>query len=168
MIRTQTSSRAAAGVALAALLLFGLTGCAAPLFGRPQSYDDLASEVADAFTHDHYENLRDLVVTNADMRKMGESADGPDDDPYKPAEIAVHDSFDRVLTQGKAAGIDWEQAHYSSAIARDAKHEYKEKVDVELSLDQQGNRYKLLIKNAQLINDGDIVLTGPIEWLGTP
>lgn len=155
-----------AGLALV-LLASLLAGCSPTrIFGRPNDYQALAGSVVDSLSHDRYDLMRDLIVTNADMRRMGEEVDGPQDEPYPDAEEAVRDSFEKIRAAGAEAGVIWRDVRLSSASAPSAKNKFKELVDVKVTIDSRGNRYDLMIKKAQMTDTGEIVLTDRIQWLG--
>lgn len=150
-------------------LLLALTGCSGgTIFGRPRSYTELADDVTVAFNRDRYDRLKDLVITNEDRSRMGEETAGDPREPYVPAEETVHDSWKVVRDAGANAGILWNEVTMTSAVALGAHNKFKERVDVKVNLDSRGNRYQILIKNAQLVDNGDIVLTDRIQWIGEP
>lgn len=148
-------------------LLIMLCGCNPhTIFGRPQNYQDLAVNVVDAFSHDRYDLLQDLVITNGDRRMLGQDAEGLDEQPYGPADDIVRECYSSIRKQGADAGIIWDDARLSSYSAPGAQNKYKEFVDLKITIDSRGNRYDLMIKNAQMVDHGDIVLTDRLQWLG--
>ncbi|HTL53701.1 MAG TPA: hypothetical protein VL860_14090 [Planctomycetota bacterium] len=163
---TRGAGRCYGAAVVAVALLLACSGCQGGVFGRPHNYTELAKDVADAFRLERYDILRDDVITNEDMRRMGEKADGDDRAPYEPAENRVHDCFGPVRKAGGDDGILWSEVTVSSISTDGAHNKYKEKVDVKVNLDSRGNHYQMLIRNAQLVDEGDVVLTDRIEWLG--
>lgn len=153
-------------LSLAALfLLVSASGCGSLLGGRPKTYTDLAASVVDAFADNDYNALRELVVTNDEMRGMGLQAEGDEGGHFAPAENAILESWDKVRNQGTEAGLFWKDAELGSAIPLNARNKVKEKVDVKVVISCRHTNYEILIKNAQYAYEG-VVLTDKIEWVG--
>ncbi len=151
------------GIALLAALAI-TTGCGL-MGGRPQTYHELADGVVSAFADNSYPELRDLVVTNDEMRQMGLPPEGDADGHFATAENAVLECWPKVRDASLNDGVDWKDAQMTSAIPLLAHDKFKEKVDVKVIVTSMNQNYELLIKNAQMAADG-MVLTDKIEWVG--